>query len=312
MENLSLFSKGCLGTCWYGKYHYLEPWAGCSHGCFYCYARFRKSVKSALNKAKTSFENPVLLYDEEILLKKIKQKTHSEEIKIVKLCRFTDIFSEPFVKNGLSAEILSILASSKAERIIITTKGVPSREIEKIMAKKPSKFSYNFALRPLNRLKLENNTPDTDLRIAAAGRISSLGVKTTAHLDPIAASFDDGESLEKLLKKIKKSGIKRAMFSYLLLSSDMIEILKKEVGEKNTSLLMSLYDISSLKRYLPKQEDTFYFSLKPEAKKISAAKIAAVLEKEGFNFVICSLKSGAGALSCGIKKERVCDGTFYA
>ena len=50
-ESLELFSPGCLGTCWYGKYHYVEPWAGCSHGCQYCYARLRTPVIDKLRDA---------------------------------------------------------------------------------------------------------------------------------------------------------------------------------------------------------------------------------------------------------------------
>ncbi len=312
MKKISLFSKGCLGTCWYGKYHYMEPWAGCSNDCFYCYARFRKNVSLSLKEKRTSFEKPVPLFEPGLLLKKIKRETFSGRIKILKLCRFTDIFAQEFVENGLTAEILSILAASKVERIIITTKGLPSPEIEGIIAAYPAKFSYNFAIRPRNNLRLEAAAPPLEERIYAASRIASYGVRTTAHLDPFAAGFDDGACLERLLAKLSKAKVKRAMFSYLLLSPEIIDCLERRSGPALTKRLVALYDTGVSRKYLPGQQDTIYFSLKPEAKKISVSKTAAALEKAGFDFVLCSLKSGAGAVACGVKRERLCDGTFYA
>jgi len=136
MDKIELFKKGCLGTCWYGKYHYLEPWIGCEHNCLYCYAKYRIIIKKELIKRKISFNNPETLFDRKKLIEKIKKTAFSGKIKILKLSRFTDIFTPKYVSNGLSFEILEILALSPIERIIITTKGIPSNEIINIMKKK--------------------------------------------------------------------------------------------------------------------------------------------------------------------------------
>ncbi|GAB4033715.1 MAG: hypothetical protein Fur0012_13610 [Elusimicrobiota bacterium] len=312
MEKLELFKKGCLGTCWYGKYHYLEPWAGCEHECFYCYARFRGAVKSGLKKIKASFSTPKTLFPRKELLKKIKSAAFSGRIKIVKLSRFTDIFTPRFVASGLSFEILDILSASPVERIIITTKGVPSPQILSLMESRPHKFSYNFAVRPSNSFKLEENILEEKLRLSAASRAASSGILTTAHLDPFIATVDDGPCLGHLLKRLKKSGIKRAMFSYLLVSREILNYFEKKLGRKKTLAIEGLYDFSMERKYLPGQEDTFYFSLKPEVKAASVKKTARALRENGFEFVLCSLKSARGASQCGLNRENICDGKFYA
>lgn len=312
MEKVELFKKGCLGTCWYGRYHYLEPWIGCEHDCFYCYARFRSAVKTGLKKIRAGFSSPKTLFPRRELLKKIKSAAFSGKIKIVKLSRFTDIFTPRFVDSGLSFEILDILSASPVERIIITTKGVPSPEILSLMASRPSKFSYNFAIRPSNPFKLEENLLDEKLRLAAASRAAASGILTTAHLDPFIATVDDGPCLESLLKRLKKAGIKRAMFSYLLVSREILNYFEKKLGRRKTLAIEKLYDLSMDRKYLPGQEDTFYFSLRPEVKTASVKKTAETLRRNGFEFVLCSLKSARQASNCGLDRKNICDGKFYA
>jgi len=311
-EKLTLVAPGALGTCWYGKYHYMEPFVGCAHDCIYCYAKFRSPVTDKLNELKANFSKPVPIMEPEKLLKEIKKAANSGEISILKLSRYTDIFNPEFVKNGLSYEILKVLAESKVNRIIITTKGAPDQKIIDLMIANKAKFSYNVVVKPAAKIKMEGEIATVAQRLAAAEQLNKAGVLTTIHMDPLIPGYeDDREAVLKLLKTLKSHGINRVMFSYLLVNGPMIERMKKLLGEEFTAKLLEHYDQRSVK-VLPKNDETFYLSMKSDLKVKSAEMIASLLTEQGFDFVLCSLKCGKGEVQVNTKVCNLCDGKFYA
>lgn len=313
--DIELFTPGCLGTCWHGKYHYFEPWAGCGHDCPYCYARFRGPVKAALSRLGTGFEKPRPLFPEEELLRVTAEKAASGEISILKLCRYTDIFSPPFVENGLALRLLDILTGpgSKISRVIITTKGRPDRAIMDLMRSRPARFSYNVAARPRTAVSFDRHLLPAAERLAAAAEIQAGGVLTTVHMDPFVPGFDDDPAaLGEFLDGLKQTGLNRVMFSYLLLSGEMAPSLEKELPPGTFASLKSRYDLSAGRQYLPKQSDTVYWSIKPEIKRESVERTAAMLNDKGFDFVLCSLKNTPGLDTSRFKGTKLCDGKFYA
>lgn len=318
-ETIELFSKGPLGTCWYGKYHYMEPWTGCEHSCPYCYARSRNVVRNTLKQKNTAFDRPVPLYPEDELLERVRNTANSGEIGILKLSRYTDILTPCFVENGLSYKLLEILAESKINRIILTTKGLPDEKLIQLFAEKKEKFSYNLAVRPSAALPsaplhcLDKNLKPLPDRLDAAAKISASGVKTTIHLDPLVAGIDDTpEALESFMDMLKERNLNRVMFSYLLFSSGMMPSMEESVPHELLERIKADYDFSKTRSVLPGQEDTASQPLKNEAIKASAEKVANALDSRGFDFVLCSLKSIKGFDHTKYKRKMICDGTFYA
>ena len=312
-ERLQIFTKGCLGTCWCGKYHYLEPWAGCAHDCHYCYARWRSPVMNSLADLKTEYLRPVPLLDRDALLRGIREGVAKEQVRIAKLCRYTDILNPAFVKDGLAADVLAELCKAGVERIIITTKGVPDERILRLMADDRDRFSYNAAVRPDASLPLEPGAAPRRQRLEAASRARASGVKTTIHFDPIVAGFDDEPSvLVPFLEELKALGLDRVMFSYLLLFGPMIARLREKLPAKDVERLLGVYDLSKEKQYLPHQEETVYSGTKPEVRRRSVDAVSEQLSRLGFQFVLCGLKSAPGAENATPKGGTVCDGTFYA
>lgn len=311
-DKFELFKKGCLGTCWYGKYHYMEPWIGCSHNCPYCYARFRKNVNDKLKENGNIFSNPELFMTEKDLIDEIKKVSFSGEIEILKLSRFTDFFVPEFVKNGVVLEILKILVKSKIKRIIITTKGIGDDKIADLISKNKDKFSFNAAVRPQNEVDFKENLFPVNQRIGYAAKINSSGVLTTIHIDPFVAGFDDGNSLKEMLGYAKKKGLKRVMFSYLLVSDEILEMIEKVMDKDVFKKFKDMYDLNVNRQYLPHQSDTYYYSVKEDLKVKSIEKAAQILNSMGFEFVLCSLKSVKGLNKDIIKEINICDGKFYA
>ncbi|HBL18922.1 MAG: hypothetical protein A2X36_09875 [Elusimicrobia bacterium GWA2_69_24] len=312
-ETLELFVKGSLGTCWYGKYHYLEPWAGCAHDCHYCYARFRSPVTGKLAEFKSPYNQPRPLYPKDELLKKIREGVVADKVKTVKLCRYTDFFNPRFVEEGLALAVLEELFRSPVERVIVTTKGVPNQALLDLMARHAERVSYNAAVRPPASIPLEPSLPSAAERLSAAAKMKEAGLLTTVHLDPIIAGVDDDPAvLRPLLDALKAQGLNRVMFSYLLLSDELAAHLQRHLQPADWNRILASFDPAELKQYLPRQEETTYFATRPEVKKASVAKIFAQLDELGFEYVLCSLKNTPGKERGEYEGEHLCDGTFYA
>ena len=312
-EPLRLVEKGSLGTCWYGKYHYVEPWVGCSHGCQYCYARLRTPVIDKLRELETVYENPRPLFPAQELPLRIANAVRREGVQIVKLCRYTDIMNPAFVQSGLTYEILSALAKSPVRRIIVTTKGLPDDRLLALMREYKAKFSYNAAARPATDFALEPHLPPLADRLAAAAVLRRGGVQTTIHLDPLMAGIDDEMvKLRPFLDDLRRRGLLRVMFSYLLLSDPILKRLREKLPPRLLDRIVAAYDLTRLDRYLPRDEETAYYSTRPELKRASVNKVAGALRELGFEFVLCSLKSTPGPERGQYRDAKPCDGTFYA
>ncbi|MFA6318430.1 MAG: radical SAM protein [Elusimicrobiota bacterium] len=312
-EALRLVAPGCLGTCWYGKYHYVEPWVGCGHGCDYCYARSRSVVTEQLAQARTSFEKPAAIVPQEKLLETLKAEVREHKVETAKLCRFTDIFSPPWVEQGLSLAVLETLVETGVGRIIITTKGLPDKKILAFLRKDPARFSYNAAVRPCQDLPLESGLPLLEKRLEAAAVLAKAGLKVTIHLDPMVPGFDDAPAiLEPFFGVLKGLGLSRVMFSYLLLNKGSIDRLEARLGPEVSLAVLKNYDLTRSEPMLPGQEETDYFQVLAEVKQASVRNVAGLLKAGGFDFVLCSLKSVSTGDADKLGGCAVCDGSFYA
>jgi len=312
-EPLRVVAKGSLGACWYGQYHYVEPWAGCSHGCQYCYARLRTPVIDKLRELDTVYENPRPLLPAAELPGRIAAEVRTQGARIVKLCRYTDIMTPAFVQSGLTYEILSALAKSPVQRIIVTTKGLPDGRLLALMREYKAKFSYNAAVRPAADFALEPHLAPLEDRLAAAAVLRRAGVQTTIHLDPLVAGIDDeAVKLRPFLYDLRRRGLLRVMFSYLLLCDPILERLRDKLPPRLLDRIVAAYDLTRLDRYLPRDEQTAYYSTRPELKRASVNRVAGALRELGFEFALCSLKSTPGPERGQYRDAKPCDGTFYA
>ncbi|HNV71736.1 MAG TPA: hypothetical protein PKO06_18670 [Candidatus Ozemobacteraceae bacterium] len=309
---VELLTPGCLGTCWYGKYHYLEPWVGCEHDCDYCYARFRTPVIEAVTARGTSFSRPALTLPLADLQVQLAAELVRQQVEIVKISRFTDFFSASTLAQGWARAVLEVLVASPVRRVIITTKGAPDAACQEIMSRNPDRFSFNVVAKPAASLGFEERIPSLDARLDAACRLQRAGVLTTIHMDPLIPGFEDqSPMLEEFVDRLAAQGLKRVMFSLLLLNDSMIALMRERRGATVTDRILEQFEPPSTRPYLPGQEETVYRQPKPEVRASCIHRVSQVLSERGFAFVLCSLKSGRGqegaAAGCPL-----CDGKFYA
>ena len=320
MDKVELFAPSVLGTCWYGKYHYMEPWVGCEHACPYCYARCRQAVNCSLKEHGNCFEQPKLIMPRPQLLETIEKSVNSGAIERLKLCRYTDIFTPSFAADGLSAEIMQILATSKLKRVIITTKGVPSAAALETMAAHPQMFSYSVAVHPAALLqnspltRFDEHLQSVAKRLDAAAYLQAHGVLTTVHFDPMVAGIDDNpQALAAMLSELKKRDLKRVMWSYLLLSPGIVATMSQALGEEGWQKMQSDYDLLGARQILPHQDDSISFALREPVFLRSVETIYHALSEGGFECVICSLKNVETLRNLRKYPHAMfCNGKFYA
>ncbi len=311
-EPLTLFAPGALGTCWHGRYHYGEPWVGCDHDCLYCYARYRKVVQDAVGAGEFAAARPLLPPGD--LPAAVRARLAAGDIRILKLSRYTDFFLPRFLADGLAARVLQAMLESPVERIIVTTKGVPDQACLELMAASPRKVSYNVVAKPEGRFRLEGPAvPPVADRLRAAACLQERGVQVTVHLDPLLVGVEDGEAdLRRFLDGLAAAGLRRVMFSYLLVNPPMIAAFRARLGGAATDRLLEVFDISADRQYLPAEAETVYFSVKPSLRRASAERAARLLRDGGFSFVLCSLKNRGSEAEVDRRLCPLCDGTFYA
>ncbi|MGD9152291.1 MAG: hypothetical protein PVG30_01355 [Gammaproteobacteria bacterium] len=240
---INLVEPGFLKSCKYGKYHYLEPWIGCEHNCLYCYGRSHKTVNNSLTHYQTTFNNPLPQHNPDILLNKIRQAIHKNNVKVLKLCRYTDIFTPKFVKNGLTYAILNELCQLPIGKIIITTKGVPDKNILNLIKQHKNRFSYSAVIKPQCEYLLEINIPINEEKLMVMSELNKAGVKCTVGMHPLLFSINmELNEWRVFFKQIKSFGLSRVMFSYLMLDAGLIEHLKKSLSPKIFDIVMGYFD----------------------------------------------------------------------
>lgn len=309
------FVPGCLGTCWYGNYHYLEPFTGCQHDCVYCYAKGRSDVMAKVKALGDNFTNPKISCSEEEALAAMKKQIDADpKIHTIKLSRYTDIFCKKFVDNGYSYKVLKLLCDHpQIKRIIITTKGVPNEQILDLIRKYPQKFSYSAAIKPAASICMETNVPSREERIRCAAEAKKAGALVTIHMDPLIIGYEDTEEvLRPFFTQLKEAGLNRVMFSYLLYDYTIAKNIVEKYGEEFFAKLKENY-LHNDRQILPLQKETTYYAPKHEVKLASVKRISTLLTEYGFEFVVCGLKSSDKEDVTELKEHsHVCDGKFYA
>lgn len=303
-DPLQLVVPGTPGACWRCRYHSIEPWVGCGHGCQYCSARFSALVAGRLQELGTGFENPVPLLPAAELPGRIVDEVRRKGIRAAVLCRYTDILAPAFLQNGLAWEILSALARSPVERIVLTTKGLPDDRILALLREHKSKISYGASARPAEDSAMEPHLPPLADRLSAAALLRRSGVRTTIHLEPLVAGLDDEPvTLRPFLDDLRRRGLFRVVFSYLALSGEVLGRFREKLPPRIFDRILPAYDNS---------QSTASFPMRPEIKRASVGRIAGALRELGFEFAWCPGQGVSSQERAQYRDVNPCGGSFCA
>ncbi|KUK55287.1 MAG: Radical SAM domain protein [Atribacteria bacterium 34_128] len=158
----------------------INPYLGCQHGCFYCYACFMKKY-SGHREPWGQFVD-VKVNAPELLKKEIARKKPGE-IWISGVC---DPYQPQEAKYKLTRQCLEILAEKNWPVIVQTKSPLVLRDID--ILKKGGNFQVGFSIATADeaiRKLFEPDAPSINERIAALEKLHQTGIKTYTMIAPL-------------------------------------------------------------------------------------------------------------------------------
>jgi len=223
-------------------------YAGCDHGCTYCYA------PAATRKTREKFNSPSpragvlgkLLQDADEL-----ERLHEQ--RSILLSFTCDTYQEIDVRYKLTREALKILLPRGLNVTILTKGGARSERDFDLLGQYPEQATYAATLvftDEEQRLRYETGTAaPTAERIAALKRAHDLGFKTWVSIEPV---FDPAQSLDLIRQTHEFVDLYKV--GTLNYAPEAKTIDWQQFGEDAIALLESLgnnyYIKKDLKRYL--------------------------------------------------------------
>ena len=164
----------------------INPYLGCQHGCFYCYARFMKKY-SGHREPWGQFVD-VKVNAPELLKKEITRKKPGE-VWISGVC---DPYQPLEAKYKLTRQCLEILAEKNWPVIVQTKSPLVLRDID--ILKKGKDFQVGFSIATSDeaiRKLFEPDTPSIKERIITLSELHRAGIKTYAMIAPLLPGEED-------------------------------------------------------------------------------------------------------------------------
>lgn len=179
MKVREIYSKTILSNSKIYRY-VINPYLGCQHGCFYCYARFMKRY-SGHQESWGSFVD-VKINAAELLQKEIRKKKRAE-VWISSVC---DPYQPLEVHYQLTRKCLRILLDHHWPVIIQTRSSLVLRDIEIFKAAKDWEVGLTITTADdtIRRL-FEPNAPAISGRLSTLAELHHSGIRTYAMIAPI-------------------------------------------------------------------------------------------------------------------------------
>jgi len=195
----------------------INPYTGCSHKCFYCYARFMKRFTNHQEDWGDFVDVKINAVD---ALKNDLRKIKSGSIFFGSV---TDCYQPIEAKYQLTRKILEALPKN-FEIYIQTKSALVQRDIDLIKKFRDAEVGFTITFSDDNdRKNFEPFASPVEERIQALREIKKAGIETTAFLGPMLPFISD-KNIEQLFEKIKyanhiyadKLNIKSGNWEYII------------------------------------------------------------------------------------------------
>jgi DNA repair photolyase len=170
----------------------INPYAGCPHGCIYCYAEFMKRFTGHQER-----------WGEFLDVKRCTKKLNPARLagKRIVLSSVTDAYNPLERKYRITRDLLGQLAQSSARISILTKSDLVLRDID-LITRIPH-IQAGFSLNTLDdsvRKKLEPLASSVDKRIAAVQKLHEAGIRTYIFLSPMFPGITDFKAIIEACK----------------------------------------------------------------------------------------------------------------
>lgn len=200
----------------------VNPYAGCEHGCVYCYARPSHAYQDL---------SPGLDFETKIIAKTNANECYEQEIskpgykpKPILIGANTDPYQPVENRYQLTRRLLETSLEKGQPVSLITKSNLIERDLDVLEAlAQKGLCSVRISVTTLdNELKriLEPRTASGSARLATISKLTSVGVPTGVIVAPVIPSINDKE-IEAILKASKEAGASSATYILLRLPHEV-------------------------------------------------------------------------------------------
>ena len=181
------------------KSYSVNPYAGCTHGCTYCYVEFQKGIRHSGERWGDFVDAKLNIAD--VLTEQIKNIPRGE----VFVASVTDAYQPVEAKYKLTRQVIEILLSEGFGVTVLTKSALVTRDID-ILKHPRCKVGISVTV-PDDEIscKLEPGCSSTSQRLAALHKLHDSGVSTWGYIAPTIPTFtDEGDNIERLIGELAK------------------------------------------------------------------------------------------------------------
>lgn len=205
----------------------INPYRGCEHGCFYCYARPTHAYMG--HSAGLDFESRLYAKPDAACLLERELAAPSWEVRPIALGTNTDPYQPIERRWKITRQVLEVLERTSHPVTVVTKSALVLRDLDLLSA---------MAARGLARVALSITTLDRHLarsmeprasspekRLAAVATLAQAGVPTGVLVAPVIPALNDPE-IERILEAAAAAGAREAGYALLRLPLEVSEIFK--------------------------------------------------------------------------------------
>jgi len=206
----------------------INPYRGCEHGCFYCYARPTHAYQGL--SAGLDFESRLFVKDGAAALLERELANPKYRPKVIALGANTDAYQPIERQYRVTRAVLEVLAKARHPVGIVTKSNLVLRDLD-LLAPMAAEglvkvfVSVTTVDRALAR-RMEPRAPTPERRLEAIETLAQAGVPVGVMAAPIIPAVNDGE-IEAILTRAYAAGAREAGYVALRLPLELRESFRE-------------------------------------------------------------------------------------
>jgi DNA repair photolyase len=167
----------------------VDPYIGCEHYCYYCYA---------LNQAETDWRKELLIHED--IVSRLESELAGIPPQTIYMGWQTDPYQPCEAQCRQTRQVLELLLEKGFSASILTKSDLVLRDADLLQKMNAASLSVSVAFNDNRTRRLfEANTVDTEKRIDALHQLKTAGVRTGALLCPVIPYITDAIQLINML-----------------------------------------------------------------------------------------------------------------
>jgi DNA repair photolyase len=206
----------------------INPYRGCEHGCFYCYARPTHTYQGL--SAGLDFESRLFVKDGAAALLERELANPKYRPKVIALGANTDAYQPIERQYRVTRSVLEVLAKARHPVGIVTKSNLVLRDLDLLAPMAADGLVKVFVSvttvdRSLAR-RMEPRAPTPERRLEAIEKLAAAGVPVGVMAAPIIPAVNDGE-IETILTRAYAAGAREAGYVALRLPLELRESFRE-------------------------------------------------------------------------------------